>query len=120
MMTSNTDHPRSSSQQNDYSTFASFVAADVDRSTLVFNRFDRLAARNLLIMQSELNELQTELDMMDMRDIRSSESKEAPHDWVEFKRCGESEPRRMQLVHEIRSLMSEYSMANSNHDGILS
>ncbi|KAK8107055.1 uncharacterized protein PG998_009068 [Apiospora kogelbergensis] len=62
-------------------------------------------------MQSELNELQTELDMMDMRDIRSSESKEAPHDWVEFKRCGESEPRRMQLVHEIRSLMSEYRQA---------
>ncbi|KAK8091518.1 hypothetical protein PG997_001879 [Apiospora hydei] len=91
-MPSNTQRTRPLHQQHDYSTFASFIAADLDRSTLIFNRFDRLAARNLLMMQSELHELQTELDMMDAQDGRSSESKDA-------------------LVQEIRSLMSDYRQA---------
>ncbi|KAK7937261.1 uncharacterized protein PG986_014129, partial [Apiospora aurea] len=62
-------------------------------------------------MQSELHELQTELDMLDAQDSRSSESKDAARDWVVFKKRGESEPRRMQLVQEIRSLMSDYRQA---------
>ncbi|KAK7960392.1 hypothetical protein PG988_011606 [Apiospora saccharicola] len=62
-------------------------------------------------MQSELHELQTELDSIDRQDAGSNESKNATQDWAEFKKRGESEPRRMQLVLEIRSLMREYQQA---------
>ncbi|KAK7909016.1 hypothetical protein PG985_014894 [Apiospora marii] len=59
-------------------------------------------------MQSELHELQTELDGIDRQDASSNESKNATQDWVEFKKSCVAQPRRMQLVLEIRSLMSEY------------
>ncbi|KAK8109230.1 hypothetical protein PG984_015031 [Apiospora sp. TS-2023a] len=110
-MPSNATPPGPPPPLNNYSTFASFIAGDIDKSTLIFHRFDKLAARNLLMMQSELYELQTELDSIDRQDASSNESRNATQDWVDFKKRGESEPRRMQLVLEIRSLMSEYRQA---------
>jgi hypothetical protein len=42
--------------------------ASGERSTAIFKRFDRLAARNLLYIQSELAELQAKLDEFDRQD----------------------------------------------------
>lgn len=44
-----------------YPSLARFIASDSDRTSLVFRRFDRLAARNLLYLQSELAELEGKL-----------------------------------------------------------
>jgi hypothetical protein len=44
-----------------FPSLSEFVASDLDRTSLVFRRFDRLAARNLLYLQSELAELEAEL-----------------------------------------------------------
>jgi hypothetical protein len=41
-----------------YPSLAEFIASDPDHTSLVFRRFDKLAARNLLYLQSELAELE--------------------------------------------------------------
>jgi hypothetical protein len=41
-----------------YPSLAEDIASDPDRTTLVFRRFDKLAVRNLLYLQSELVELE--------------------------------------------------------------
>jgi len=44
-----------------FPSLANFIASDTDRTSLVFRRFDKLAARNLLYLQSELTELEHKL-----------------------------------------------------------
>ena len=41
-----------------YPSLAEDISSDLDRTSLVFRRFDRLAVRNLLYLQSELVELE--------------------------------------------------------------
>lgn len=41
-----------------FPSLAEFIASDPDHTSLVFRRFDKLAARNLLYLQSELAELE--------------------------------------------------------------
>ena len=41
-----------------YPSLAADIANDPDRTSLVFRRFDKLAVRNLLYLQSELAELE--------------------------------------------------------------
>ena len=41
-----------------YPSLAAFIASDKDKSTVIYRRFDRLSARNLLYLQSELAELE--------------------------------------------------------------
>lgn len=91
-----------------FPSLAAFIASDADKSTLIFNRFDTLAARNLLYMQEELGELQAELAAIDVEDGLDRDSKKAARSWKEFKKRGESQPRRMELIKEIRSLTREY------------
>ena len=48
-----------------YPRFAAFVANDSDRSTTIFRRFERLSARNLLYLETELSELEAAQDRLD-------------------------------------------------------
>lgn len=41
-----------------YPSIAEDISSDPDRTSLVFRRFDKLAVRNLLYLQSELAELE--------------------------------------------------------------
>ncbi|KAI8944993.1 hypothetical protein F4801DRAFT_569960 [Xylaria longipes] len=91
-----------------FPSLAAFIASDTDKSTLIFNRFDSLAARNLLYMQEELAELQAELEAFDAEDSQDIESKKAGRNLKEFKKRS---PRRIQLVQEIREQMKEYREA---------
>lgn len=60
-------------------------------------------------MQEELAELQAELHAFDDEDGQNLESKKAARNWKEFKKKGEAQPRRLELIREIRTLMKEYS-----------
>jgi len=48
-----------------YPSLAEWISRDPDYETLIFRRFDRLAARNLLNLQSELIAIETRLDRLD-------------------------------------------------------
>lgn len=58
--------------ENGYASLASFIASDVDKSTAIYRRFDRLSARNLLFLQSELEELQDLQDQFDAEDSKGA------------------------------------------------
>src|SRR5450432_4230836 len=51
--------------QMGYPRFAAFIAEDKDKSSTIYRRFERLAARNLLYLESELAELEKKQDDMD-------------------------------------------------------
>ena len=48
-----------------YPRFAAFIANDEDRSTTIYRRFERLSARNLLYLETELQELEASQDQLD-------------------------------------------------------
>jgi len=54
-----------------YPSFASFIASDPELS--VFKRFDRLSSRNLLYLQSELLDLQAQLQDFDEEDYNGKD-----------------------------------------------
>src|SRR5437762_10304769 len=57
-----------------YPRFAAFIAHDADKSTTIFRRFERLAARNLLYLEGELFELEAKQDKLDEDDWIDAQS----------------------------------------------
>ena len=97
-----------------YPSLAAFIASDRDKSTAIYRRFDRLSARNILYLQSELVELEARQDKYDAEDRqRTTGEKASSRDWEIFRnKAGESnnthEKKRMELVLEIREKIKEY------------
>lgn len=99
-----------------FPSLAAFIASDRDRSTLIYKRFDRLAARNLLILQSELAELQSRLDAYDQSDWKQYQQGgpaalplENLQDWGSYKAAYGPETDRMKLLVDIKRVLREYS-----------
>lgn len=46
------------------------IASDADKTTTIYRRFDRLSARNLLLLQGELAELETLQNRYDAEDLK--------------------------------------------------
>ena len=97
-----------------YPSLAAFIASDKDKSTVIYRRFDRLSARNLLYLESELVELEARQDAFDALDLAGSmDDKQCARNWEFFKeRASEDEGQkeRMNLVQEIRAKIKEYRM----------
>jgi hypothetical protein len=101
-----------------FPSLADFIASDQDRTSLVFKRFDRLAIRNLLYLQSELSDLQAQQEAFDAQDQSfqhgSRESKECAMNWERFKDAAEKgdakQKERMALVRKIRQTIKDYSV----------
>ncbi|KAL8726144.1 MAG: hypothetical protein Q9166_006901 [cf. Caloplaca sp. 2 TL-2023] len=55
-----------------YPSFAQFIAEDADAA--VYRKYEHLSARNLLYLQSELHELETQLEDLDAADVKERES----------------------------------------------
>ena len=89
-----------------YPSLAAFMASDHDKSALIFNRSERLSVRNLLYLQSELAELQKQLDDLDEKD----RGLQSARNWATLKKRAEDEPERWDLIHKVRDTMRLYSM----------
>ncbi|KAH6851651.1 hypothetical protein B0T12DRAFT_484158 [Alternaria alternata] len=102
-----------------FPSLAAFIASDPDHTSLVFRRFDRLAARNLLYLQSELAELQAKQDEYDAQDqglgMGNFHAKECAMNWESFRDASEAnndqQKERMKLVVDIRGKLKEYREA---------
>lgn len=88
-----------------YPSLASFMASDPDQTATIFKRFNRLSARNLLYLQSELTDLDAQLNVLDEQD----RGMPCARSWDSFKKRGQDEPERMVLIKKIRETMLEYS-----------
>ena len=101
-----------------YCSLATFIASDCDKSTSIYRRFDRLSARNLLYIQSELFELEAQQDELDAEDLRGIlEDKRSARDWRILKQKASAannvrEKETLKVVREIREKIKEYSRAS--------
>lgn len=103
--------PQPSIYVDGYPSLAAFIASDRDGSAAIFKRFNRLAARNLLLLQSELADLEARLDQMDEDDKENREAMQSLRNWDKYKERANVEPERMALTTQLRKLMKEYSMS---------
>jgi len=104
-----------------FPSLSEYISRDEDRTSLIYKRFDRLAARNILYLQSELAEIQAKLDAFDQEDARAltgdiALTKGHANNWERFKDNAEDgKPenegirRRMRLVLRLRETMKTYS-----------
>lgn len=101
-----------------YAALARFIASDHDKSTAVYRRFDRLAARNLLYLQGQLNNLEQRLDELDAQDLQggSTADVEATRDLALLQRratAGDAGAReRLGLLDEISVKLAAYSQSS--------
>ncbi|OCK84034.1 hypothetical protein K432DRAFT_289795 [Lepidopterella palustris CBS 459.81] len=98
-----------------FPSLAAFIASDQDKTAAIFKRFNRLAARNLLHLQSGLAELQAKQDELDEQELRGSlQSKQFSRNWADFCTAATSDPRqkeRKELAEHIRATLKEYREA---------
>lgn len=100
-----------------FPALAAFIASDPDRSTFIYKRFDRLASRNLLTLQSELADMQSQLDAFDREDWARYQNRGLGHlaalqelqSWESYKSTHGPDSDRLQLMKEIRRTLKGYS-----------
>jgi len=111
--------PAASPPLEGYAAVAAWIALDPDNETFVFRKFDKLAARNLLHLQSELLAIEKELDQLDREDAeaaldknRDLAAKHASRTWAEANRGhypgSQDAVRRSNLVERLRQKIKEY------------
>lgn len=115
--------PSSSPRQLEgYPTFAEFIARD--RDAAIYRRFERLSARNLLYQQSELHELERqlqELDHEDAKDINNQAARKAAVYWERFiNDTSEEGEARRSLQAKIKAKLKEYHKALMLESQVLS
>lgn len=99
-----------------FPSLANFIASDRDRTTLIYKRYDELAARNLLYLQSELAELESEQRKFDEQDFVSDmPTKQCARNFGEFQEAVQAndarQKERWDLVKQIRETLKEYREA---------
>jgi hypothetical protein len=77
-----------------FPSLAAFIATDPDQTTAIFSRYRRLGARHILHLQSNLAELQAELDLLDREDWHGGlEHKQLARNWKAFCDAPPNTPR---------------------------
>ncbi|QYT03245.1 hypothetical protein H0G86_010215 [Trichoderma simmonsii] len=104
-------------RKNGFAQVARWVALDPDKETSIYRKFDALAARNLLYLQSELLVLENKLEQIDINDAKSDDMDlgDAIMTWEtleqQFNNGNEKARVRMDLIIKIRARIKEYHEA---------
>ncbi|KAJ5511767.1 hypothetical protein N7453_003870 [Penicillium expansum] len=113
-------HPDSAELGNvrdGYPALAGWIGRDPDGETLVFRRFRKLSARNLLHLQSQLIQLEQEIDELDDEARRSPnlDARQASRRWETLTQLAADptrpEMKRLKKVAELSAMMKEYEEA---------
>lgn len=101
-----------------YPSLANFIASDRGRTTFIYKRFDELAARNLLYLQSELAELEATQRKYDQEDLLADlATKQCARNFADFQEAAMNTSKdtrqkdRMRLMRQIRGTLREYREA---------
>ena len=104
------------------------IASDPDKTTTIYRRFDRLSARNLLLWQSELAQLEALQNRCDTEDLKKKDqiTIDCHRDWVEFEKYGTitgdgsqsisqdpNQKEKMKLAMKIRAKLKEYRLSST-------
>ncbi|KAM0249351.1 hypothetical protein ACHAQJ_009112 [Trichoderma viride] len=113
-MESQSSNSKGYHRKEGFAQVARWIALDPDKEAFMYRRFDELAARNLLYLQSELLVLEYQLNQLDKNDANSSDMdlRDAIMTWETLVRqCNsgnEGARVRMDLVVEMRAKLKEY------------
>lgn len=97
-----------------FARVADFIACDKEHSAALYKSYERLAARNLLYMQSEIRDLQSRFDDLDHDDVAlGEEGVGAAMSWpLDLEDSDEvlrnQNLKRFGLVQELRGKIKEY------------
>lgn len=100
-----------------YPALAAWITRDPDNETFVFRKFGRLAARNILHLQSQLIALEYEIDQLDDEARRSNdfEAQQSSRRWETLMKhandpnnTNRPERERVEKMNELRKLLKEY------------
>ena len=97
-----------------YPALAAWIAHDPDNESYVFRKFDRLSARNLLYLQSQLIALEGTLDRLDeeTQESQDMELRLSAQRWETFEKNAEDPNRpespRMELTKVLQKKIKEY------------
>jgi hypothetical protein len=99
-----------------YPALSAWIARDPDNESFIFRKFDKLAARNLLHLQSRVIALEDELEKLDAetRGSRDLDLKQSNRRWETFTKNAldpdraDKEGKRMKLYGEIQVKIKEY------------
>lgn len=104
------------------------IASDHDKTTTIYRRFDRLSARNLLLLQAELAELETLQNRYDAEDFKKRDQTtiDCHREWRQFEKHstatnnngqiiqpGQDQKERMEIAMKIRAKLKEYRECSS-------
>lgn len=97
-----------------YPTFARFIAKDPDAA--IYRKFESLSARNLLYQQSQLNDLERQLDELDSKDatekaldINNEAGERVAREWQHFAHDDNDRAKlRRQVQERIKRHIKEY------------
>ena len=102
-------NPPNERQTSGYAQAASFIATD--KELAVYRRFDRTAARVLLVLQSEILLKQNRLDALDDEDANDPKETGFLSSATIYEELRERDPRdeeKNKLLGELRKLLKEY------------
>jgi hypothetical protein len=96
-----------------YPAVAAWMTRDSDNESFIYRKFDKLSARNLLNLQSELIDLEWKLEKFDAeaRNCEDLVLKQSTRKWESFVKNAaerEQEGKRIELNKEIRAKLREY------------
>jgi hypothetical protein len=101
-----------------YPSLAALIASDRDRTTFIYKRFDELAARNLLYLQSELAEHHAKQRAFDQEDlVADMQTKQCARNFTAFEKAAlhpssnTKQKERWELALQIRRTIKEYREA---------
>ena len=102
-----------------YPALSTWMARDPDNETFVFRKFDRLGARNILHLQSQLIALETEIDVLDEA-ARHSNDLEAQQSSRRYETLMKNandvnrpEKKRVEKLDELKGCLKEYRSSQS-------
>lgn len=104
-----------------FAQVARWIALDPDKEAFMYRRFDELAARNLLYLQSELLVLEDQLNQLDKNDANSNDLdlRDAIMTWEtlvrQYSSGNEGARVRMDLVVKMRAKLKEYRALTSRY-----
>jgi hypothetical protein len=99
-----------------FASLAMFISSNANSESFIYKRFDQLAARNLLYLQSELAYLEGKLQEYDAADVdavgqQGFEARRCARSWEHFERAKESnaaQRERWSTILRIRATLREY------------
>lgn len=100
--------------RNGYPSLAAWISHDPDNESYVFRSFKALGARNLVVMQNQLLDLEDEIERMDNEASKSDDMmlRGALRRWENFesnaKDMNRPEHSRMELEMKLRGKIKEY------------